>query len=338
MTHFSKNYLRGSSKKFKKINKIGPQKYDIGIFIPSWDQRCLSIIEAKNLFFNNVIVVFLKKKDQLGFRDTHDQLILEYLNNHSNRIKKIEGVSTDTDKLEKLITNEIFEIYLKEKIPLDIFYDLSTSPRFYALSIFSYISLKGLFKKVNYFYAEGDYPKDQGDKGGFKNNFSRGSWKTVEIPYVLGKRYPYRKTMLLVSVGFEGVKTLQLVDSEEPDSVSVLFPGPGYHKDYNEVTYEFNEKLFKQYKIDNSHIFKVHAGDAIGVWKKLENSEFDKPTEQNVIYLCCGSKPHALGMCLKAITSGYPIIKYRIPDEHQFIDIKPNGTYWMYEVEDLSVP
>lgn len=338
MSSFSKNYLSGSSKKSQNINKIASGKYDLGIFLPSWDQRCLSIIEAKNVCFDDVIIVQFTKKDKFGYREKHDQSLLEFLTERSNKLHQIEGFSTDTDNLQKKITSTISQIYMKKKEALSLFYDLSTSPRFYALSVLSFITLKGLYKKISFFYAEGDYPKEESEEKRFESNFSRGAWKPVEIPYILGKRYPYKKTMILVSVGFEGIKTLQLVDSEEPDSVNVLFPGPGYNDEYNEVTYEFNRELLKQYKIDNSHIFKVYAGDAIEVWRKLEKSKFENPEDQNIIYLCCGTKPHALGMCLKAITSGYPIIKYRIPDEHVFVDIKPNGTFWNYTVNDLSVP
>ncbi len=338
MTRFSKNFLRGSSESGNKVSLLAYGNYDIGLFLPSWDQRCVSILDVKDIYFTDAIIVFFKNKDEHGFRKKHDKKIKNFLKEHSKRLHEIEGDSKDIKYLEKEITSKIYEIFQKKDAPLTFFYDLSTSPRFYALTVFAFVAQKGLFKKINFFYAEGDYPEKKDSKSGFSNAFSKGSWKTVEIPNIYGRRRPNLRTMILVSVGFEGNKTIQLVESEEPDSVSVLFPDPGYDEKYKEVTYKFNEKLFSQYKIDNKHIFKVHAGDAIGVWEKLEKTTFDKPDTQNIIYICCGSKPHALGMCLKAVSSNYPVIKYRVPDEHPFIDVKPNGMYWIYSIEDLSVP
>jgi hypothetical protein len=139
-----------------------------------------------------------------------------------------------------------------------------------------------------------------------------------------------------VSVGFEGPKTLRAVTRADPDRVSLLFPSPGILPAYVEITRRSNEELVQEYRIPKVQIVEAPAADVIGAWKALDAASLDRPEAENSYYLCCGTKPHAVALALRAIALEYPAVLYNLPEEHKVHETEPAGTFWRFDIRDVT--
>ena len=82
---------------------------------------------------------------------------------------------------------------------------------------------------------------------------------------------------------------------------------------------------------------RSEAGDAISVWKDLTESALERPECENIYYLSCGTKAHALGMALRAACLQFPCVLYNVPERHNYVEVTPTGQYWGYRIRDLSI-
>jgi hypothetical protein len=216
--------------------------------------------------------------------------------------------------------------------PLRMLVDLSACPRYYAVGLLGAYITQGLVGSLTVFYAEGLYPEPG---NGEELVFTGSRWKSVEAPYFPGFWDPRKKTFYLVSVGFEGDKTLRTISRADPDRVSILFPEPGICPEYVEKTQHANADLVRMYRIPENQIVRAHAADAIAAWQALSRAAIERPDE-NAYFVCCGTKPHSIALGLRAKVLKTPAVLYNLPDEHRVVDIKPSGKFWKYEITDLT--
>ena len=330
---FSKGYLKGESINAQNINSLNFEKFDLAICASSWDARCICINDVRNFEAESGILILFNNRDSIGLRDKHDNLLKAFLNSNCKNLAIIEEFSTELEKLWNKLFTEIIKAYKKKGSPLKIFLDLSACPRYYFLSIIGECLKYGIVESFHLLYSEGKYLKEQKAKN---YNFTDGRWKIVEIPSFEGQCRPGNKKFYFISVGFEGAKTMQVTAHEDPDRISILFPEPGFVEEYVAETWKSNQPLFERYKIPDEQIVRSTASDAIEVWKQLDNASLERPNTENTFYLCCGTKPHAVGFALRAINTKYPKVLYRVPDGHSVTQVEPTNKYWMYIIKDLS--
>jgi hypothetical protein len=146
---------------------------------------------------------------------------------------------------------------------------------------------------------------------------------------------PAKRKAFIVSVGFEGVKTARVLSKEDPDRVSLIYPIPGVRPEYEALSLECNAATAEEYGVRENSILRVHAADAVGVWKALGTRALDC-AEEETYYLCCGTKPHALGMALRALCLKFPTVLYNVPETHTFVEVNPNGVFWRFDLRDVS--
>jgi hypothetical protein len=193
---------------------------------------------------------------------------------------------------------------------------------------------------VTVFYAEAKYPEKQ-EKYSYTpldRPFSIGQWRAVAIPFLQGTPDPLKKRYFIVSAGFEGLKTARILTKADPDRISILLPDPGTRPGYVEETWLRNRDIIEEYRVPNSQILRAPAGDAIAAWKTLEAHSLERPRSESTFYLCCGTKPHALGFALRALSLGFPTVLYNVPEKHGFMEVNPNGVYWRFEISDVTSP
>lgn len=336
-TTYTQGYLEGYSVSSCCVEDIITGKYDLGILTSSWDSRCVCVCDANYVQFDNIILTLFEVRDSMGLRDEHDKVLTEFSVSKCKHVSYISGFSVDVYNMWKKLLTDITRVRKELRRPLRIFMDLSACPRFYALALVGSCLSYGIAESISLLYAEGIYSSCSLDSvTSMEYLFSKGHWRIVPIPAFEGRFDPEKKKYYLVSVGFEGPKTLQVINREDPDSISVLFPEPAVIPEYAEVAKLANEELIQSYKVDESQIIRVHAGDAIAAWKALDNASLEKPEDNNVFYLCSGTKPHALGLALRAMILEYPIVLYRIPENHNPIIVKPTGQYWRFDIKDLT--
>ena len=84
--------------------------------------------------------------------------------------------------------------------PLDVFIDLSTTPRYLTLGVLGVGLRSGMVRSLTYGYSEGTYIASDNKQ----ELFTEGGWAAVAIPGLEGGWDPHKTRHYVVSVGFEG--------------------------------------------------------------------------------------------------------------------------------------
>ena len=158
------------------------------------------------------------------------------------------------------------------------------------------------------------------------------------MPGLEGEYDPAKARFYLLSVGFEGAKTLRVVTRADPDRVSVLFPEPGYFPEYSKRTRIDNDALLRRFRVPRDQVVCATAADAIGAWEALHRNNVERPDLENSYYLCCGTKPHSIALALRAAALRTPAVVYNVPEEHKVVQIRAAGLYWRFNIELTSFP
>lgn len=339
ITTYREGCIEASSFNAAQPQEIFEGQYDLIFLASSWDSRCLSLTKASGLKALKSILLLFDVKDKEGLREKHDAALRKYCKEQSDETIELTGKSLDVEKLWKKISPELINQRRGMDRPMRVFIDASSCPRYFVLAILGFCFNEGLSRNITICYGEALYPeKKEGIHGLEEVSFTGGHWRTVAIPSLNGTYSPEKKRHYLVSVGFEGWKTLRVVSRADPDRVSILFPDPGFKKGYADRTMEDNQDLVDQYRIPASKIIRSSAGDAINAWKALGESSVDRPDLENTFYLCGGTKAHSLALGLRSLSLGYPTVLYNMPEEHRVVKIEPSDNYWRFDITCLTVP
>lgn len=331
--------LCGESFKATSPESLLEKNYDIAFFVSSWEERCLCFAKSQEWMAESAVLVLFSDKDKAGARDKHDAILQEHISKHSKNVNIVTGSSIDIDLIWESIFSHILTIYEQKKRPLRILLDSSTCPRYYSLAIVAACITEGITENISVTYAEGIYPdQTTGRHGAEEIKLTDGHWKAVAVPYCEGQYSPGKNRFYLISVGFEGWKTLRVVSRADPDRVSILLPDPGFKSGYATRTKLDNDDLVKLFCIPDHQMVSAAAGDAIGAWCSLTNASLERKDSENAYFLCCGSKPHSLALGLRALALGYPAVLYNLPEGHSAISVVSNGVYWRYDLKSSTVP
>jgi len=337
MTTFRHRFIYARSTPGSSPHELLSGHYDVGLFAPSWDQRCETILRAPEVTFGTSIVFDFSTKDELGLQIKHASRVRFHLQSRSNVIEVLEGDAIDLSLLWNALWDKVREIAERQINPLRVLVDLSTCPRYYSLGFVAGLLRFGMARPITVLYAEGAY---KGDAGSHRIDypFTSGKWSATAIPFLKGSPDPLKGKAYFVSVGFEGAKTERVLAREDPDSVAMLFPDPGVDEDYPRRTWERNKEIIEQYGIEEERIIRARAGDAIAAWKSLAQRNLEIRRDESPYYLCCGTKPHSLAMALRAIAQQNATVMYNRPAGHTVVEVEPTGVYWSYEIYDLTTP
>jgi hypothetical protein len=333
-TTFQRGFLRAQSRQSTDVSELFDGEFDVLVLSPSWDSRCTSICGAIRMRTRRAVVLRYSVSDAEGRQRAHREVLEVFADLVSKG--SVAPISGDSKEISAF-WSALLELLARERVevgrPLRVAFDASSCPRFLTAATLGTCLSSGLASAVSIFYAEGVYPERAGSQS---VAFSRGKWETVAVPSFLGEYDPGKRRLYLVSVGFEGHKTLRAVNAADPDRVSILLPDPGVQDGYVQRAIDSNRQLIESYCIPDDQIVRVAAGDAVAAWKALSERSLEDPENENVYYLCCGTKPHAIGMALNALTLGFPALLYNIPEEHVAVSISAAGLFWRYDVIDTT--
>jgi hypothetical protein len=336
-TSFSEGFLSASSVQVSNPAEWISGNYDVGFFASSWDRRCISITGAATLSLQTSVLLLFEGKDSQGLRDAHDAILLEYLKSRSVVVVPVTGQSVDIANVWGKLGMEILRIAASRRKPLRVYIDLTTFPRIYALALLATCIRSGISTRVTVGYAEGRYPERQDGLTVLESfPFTGGRWTTVPVPFLEGQIEPQLSKFFYVSVGFEGAKIMRVIMREDPDRISLLFPKPGFESRYEILTKEANEELIERRRIPPDQVVYAAAGDAIGAWQALSKAGLERFDQENVYYLCCGTKTHSLAFALRAIVLGRPAVLYNVPERYGVVDVFPSGLFWRFDIDDVT--
>jgi hypothetical protein len=290
--------------------------------------------ESNSINVDHSIALLFRRVDEIGLREFHDDKIKKYLSMNSNKVTEIKEESTNVTALWTALKAKILDYISLKPTPIKVLIDSSTIPKYFLCAILGLLVKNKIAKEITIIYTEGKYPDGNGNG---ETMFTGALWNTVSIDALEGEYFGGRQKNYLVSVGFEGDKIMRSVLKADPDKVSILLPNPGFQSDYVKRTLRNNLRLREKYCISKQYMISAHAGDAIQAWKVLNTYAKNDLNSDNLHYLCCGTKPHAIGMALSAISLSSPCLLYNIPDEHKVVNIVSNGNYWKYIFRDITI-
>lgn len=334
-TKHRQGFLSGYSRKAIRPNELIGGQYDLALLSSSWDKRCLCVTGANNLWATNCGLLLFEMRDNLGLRDKHDKALKVFGDRISSSCRVFSGSSSRIRILWNQLYEYVVQAHAAAKRPLRLFIDLSTCPRYLSLGLACCTLASGMASHVSVFYAEGNYPEEATEESRYEL-FTEGGWDAIPVPSLEGEWTPNKRRAYVVSVGFEGSKTLRLISREEPDDVYILFPDPGVRPEYVVRAWKRNTTLLRQLRSVQDDVVRANAGDAIEAWKKLDQAHREHSEEQNVYYVCCGTKPHSLALALRATVLKYPAVLYIVPDRHKVVDVEPLGVFWQFDLQDMT--
>ena len=337
-TEYEFGSIHGASLCSNTPDSFAGKKYDFVMLSSSWDQRCIEITKRTDIVANKVILLDFIGRDQYGFRDLHDEKLKNYIKVISPEPIILKEESVNLKQYWKDIFTCLSDSVKSAGRPINALIDISSSPKYYVLGVLCALVKLGICKGVDLFYCEGLYKENAKNIiSSSSKTFTFGKWDTVPIPFSKTVHDPTKRKYYLVSVGFEGAKTMHIVRAKDPDRLSVLFPEPGITKEYVKRCKRENSDLMESYNLPARQIIKTNAADAILAWKMLTNANLEEPENENIHYLCCGTSPHSVALTLRALTTGFATLLYRKPYGHSFLRVKPAGKYWQYSITDLAV-
>jgi hypothetical protein len=309
--------------------------FDAIVVAPSWDSRCLAITQATEVRASLGICALFENRGQLGLRDEHDPRVLKWIGERTTETVEVRGPSENLRDIWGGMMVPLLGLMRARNRPLRLLVDLSTCPRYYAAGLLSAGLQRGIVSSITFFYAEADYPEPSTEPERVEQ-FTRGKWQSVPVPDRMGLYNPTKRRFYFVSVGFEGAKTFTAVNRADPDRVALLFPRPGFRPEYEARCEEQCNQLLEEYQIATDLVIEAPAGDAVAAWQALTERNVEAPKEENLFYLCSGTKPHTLALTLRAYALGSPAVLYNRPTMHIETKTSASGIYWIYKISDRT--
>jgi len=330
---YKKKHICVQQQRVKAIVDIEFTSYDLAFFCSSWDCRCRDITSS-DLVATQAVLVDLAFRDSEGLRDTSDQKIRDFIKSKS--FKKENIITQDDMSLHEVLRQMrkfVDQAYTDRLHPTRVLMDMTGFPRFLSLGLIAYAVKSNLVKQVDVFYSEASYGSTDCEE---TIAFTEGKWAAIPIESLEGEFSPCKELFILVSTGFEGKKTYRAVGEKEPNRISILMPDPGYTKEITERAKKENLKLIEQYKVPEDQILRSSAGDLVATLHKLDHG-LERFHEENVFYLCCGTKPHSLALALRGCLHEECAVMYNKPESYKFQKTEHRGDFWLYQVFNLAV-
>lgn len=310
---------------------------EVDLFISgiSLEDRCprgWEVLKSKGInakikiifYFNEVI------KSSLG-QVNFDKLFELQSKDHKLRVKIYDEIS-GLMEFEKSL-RDISPEFKFEKVVVD--FSVMIKP--YTFILLKYLSDILDLERIYLLYTEpASYHKSRAKiVPDGSNYFTKGSIKTGEIPSYSGSKDLSKKKALIVLLGFEGERAVEVVRAVESDITIPINGFPAYRPEFKDISIVSNEELLWE-----SEIFKnldyAPANDPFETKKVLEKIYSQYSDRYNISVAPLGTKPMALGSCLFALQHKDCRIIYPYPTEYNLKSSKGCGATWVYIVNFLK--
>ena len=221
MTDFRHAWLSGTSQESDSVHElVNGGEFDVLLTSSSWDARCLCLVECE-IHARRALGIFFTNRGTGRLRDQHDPQVAAFIERVGDVSHEIHRGSEELANLWTEIWAEVKDEAETARRPLRVLLDLSTCPRYYAMALIAAGFRSHLVGEMVVFYADGRYPPRAEENP--HELFTFGRWETVPVPLLEGRSDPGLPRHYVVSLGFEGSKTVRAVSSEGADNVTGCF-------------------------------------------------------------------------------------------------------------------
>lgn len=330
-----------SAKSYRSTNpsNIWAGRFDFALVGSSWDKRCLAITTCDSITFKSALEIAPFTTDPPGLLGIHRHRINEFLSARSDIFDTRESETTNLPATLKDIRAEFWLAIgaSDRRQPARVFIDVSTCPRYFSLAILYDALASGRVGEIVIGYSEAIYPNPSPSYADLEDiSFTDGSFDAIPIPGYYGEFEPGNTSFYLVSTGFDGWKTLNLLVRKDPERVAVLAASPGARPEYEKRSEIANDGIFQRFGVTSPQIVKSPAGDAVAAWRSLNSAGLENFEKENTYYLCSGNKAHSVALALRTIETRRPTLLYNRPRRHLAGTVECSGIFWAYHIQPIT--
>lgn len=314
---------------------VQPRMWDIFITCGSFEERC---VRSSNIFLDKKVeigtaVIFNyeetdpenKKEENVKIMRNSLEQICKY-----NYVFDTESVSLPSEGIKK------FLIFLKEKnidlLNRQVIVDITVFTKAYFFLLF-----KILREKLNLheFYVVYTEPEKYKSKNVDKDEIvlTEGLDRVESIPGFVGSSVN-SKDALIVILGFEGKRSIEVFSSVDPELTYAVNGFPSFQAGWHKISLEANLRFLRESGAFE-HLFFAPAGDPFETRNILSQivEEIEKDNENvNILISPLGTKLQAFGTLLYALRNKKIKVIYPFPSVYKPDYSYKYGPTWIFKV------
>ena len=188
--------LRESSS--DSVDDVYSGSFDFCFGSSGWDKRAVAIAQSSSFHSKFGLLFQFKHRDNNGLSLNHDKVLASFYTANCDKLNVQKVDATDLDPCWKIVVDSLKNCFNELKKPLDVFVDLSTTPRYFSMGLMAAGIEAGIIRSITYGYAEGLYSESENEK----NNeiFTEGGWQPVSIPHLDGDWEPHKQRHFILSL------------------------------------------------------------------------------------------------------------------------------------------
>jgi hypothetical protein len=312
-----------------------PRNWDIFITCSSFEERCKrssDIFLGKNVEIATSIIFNYKETDPKNKKEENMREMKSNLEKVCNyvHILNTESVSLPSEGIKK------FLMFLKEKnidlLNKRIITDITVFTKGYFFLLFKVLKEKFNLHELYVIYTEPEKYKGKGADGN-EIILTEGLDRVASNPGFTGSSRN-DKDALIVILGFEGKRSMEVFNSVEPDMTYAVNGFPSFQPGWHKISLEANLP-FLQESGASDHLFFAPAVDPFETRNTVSRivEEIEKKNKDiNIIISPLGTKLQAFGVLLYALGNKKIKVIYPFPSVYKPDYSYKYGPTWIFKV------
>jgi hypothetical protein len=315
-----------------KLVRLG--SVDALLLCASYDPRCLEITRCGQISARKALVFRFEAPSDDNRRTEHANALRGFAQSHASSVDVVPlPRSVDTAGVREALKATLAALNSAPSNPISVALDISTFPKSYFYQVIATGFSLGLFHRVVVFYSETGYTSGA-TPSTFK--FTEGPWKSIQVPFLEGQIRAGAPRHSIVAVGADPASLERFIRRYEPDSMTLIAPIPGASTEIDTKVLLDTNAIRR--KFGSAKIVQVPAFDAIGILSHLQSAIRKFGLSHEIGMFSLGTKPHALGMGIVALSEPTVPLVCRVPEMYVERQDAPNGWSWTYDMRDSSNP
>ncbi len=303
----------------------------LAIFFSGWEPRALEWCNGTPEFEHAIVIKFDAEPGTP-----------EYLNAHnlSDELAK-RGVDVKVLNLEDLFNIDkninLIDAKIREfEIPLlaDIFIECTAMPRVYLQRLFYFIFKNTIAARITIGYAAGKHSVSED----INPVLTEGKWRIEPIAPGRASVSGDSKRVLIVLLGIETDRTLDLIREVEPREVRILVPHSAVQPDLDTESRRCANLIAADADLSNTKAFETNPQDLIEALRACLTWGAELGPHDRLSFCGLGPKPLSLIGVLLHLSGREIDVFSRIPGGYIKNPTEASGLYAVYEFIDLCHP